>query len=1113
MNMRWKIYIILAFVCTTIQCFPQTSDNSYEKLWDIFVHPQNDARTKLWWFHGETETTNEGITADLEAFKRQGIGGVVYYDQVHGKGEQASEVFSYDWWNKLIFASTEAKRLGLSFEINASNGYVAGGPWITPELGMQMLVTSDTVINGNKRINISLPQIRTKYPSHDIAIIAIPDVNQKDLYFTAQTMQSREPSGQDLIIKNGMFSIPKHPKGQSCIFILESKEPFTARNFTYRMDGRGKARTVAMNIPTENSDDFCGAKYTKLPPVGELEVSTDGVHYSKICDIPPIYNAPGMRCNQYTIAFKETVGRFFRVKLHDWWAEDGSCSDLKIGDMHLSSCSMTDNWQAKAAFAPDFLDSIPQTKENVSSYLTPDKCIDLSQSVCHNVLNWKAPKGRWRIIRIAYAPSGSMIKHGRKGMEGLECDKMSKEAAICQWNHYFKVICDSLKTYGCRPSGMIMDSHEAGPQNWTKGFEQEFLKRRGYHINQLLPALCGYTMFTPEFTERFLYDFRRTIADMISDNYYATMDSLCRNIGITLTAQAVGNALNIDGDNLQAKSRVTKPQGEFWAYQHDSNYDIKEASSIAHVYGKNIASAEAFTDCKIDEPLYGLKKIADLAYCMGINEFAVCASAYQPWMNRIPGNTSGGRQYCLNRNNTYWNYSRNFWDYQAHCASLLRCGKPVADICVFLGDDPPMKILAHKLPEIPDGYNFDACTSDALGRMKIDQGKIILPDSCRYCVMALQKNCRMTLNDLRTIASMVKDGMTLFGPRPSGQNSLTPLSKKPVQDIFCLHREALENKEKFNILCDSLWPVSQKDGINTFGKGRIVWGKSLSHALHECGTVPDCGISRKGKYDDKLYFTHRKTESEDIFYVVNHSRNCCDDTLQLRSDLRYVSLWNPLTTTKTEVKALISDKTVKIPLHLDAYESTFIILSNLPVATTDIKNDGLQCTSHGHDGTSKRMIPINNDWNVTFDTRMGGPEREVKFSTLTDWTKNTDERIRYYSGTARYTKSIKIKEPGKYRHIYLKFDSISSLANIYVNGKYVQTLWCSPWQTDITDQIKDGVNTIRLDVVNSLTNRMILDSSLPQEQRVTFAYPEIVKAHDPLIPSGIEGKIGIVMEE
>ncbi len=78
---------ILGIVLTNVGCCDiGNTMTTREQAWKEFANPQDSTRTKVWWFHGETETTREGITADLEAYKRGGVGGVVYYDQAHGKG-------------------------------------------------------------------------------------------------------------------------------------------------------------------------------------------------------------------------------------------------------------------------------------------------------------------------------------------------------------------------------------------------------------------------------------------------------------------------------------------------------------------------------------------------------------------------------------------------------------------------------------------------------------------------------------------------------------------------------------------------------------------------------------------------------------------------------------------------------------------------------------------------------------------------------------------------------------------------------------------------------------------------------------------------------------------
>lgn len=277
---------------------------------------------------------------------------------------------------------------------------------------------------------------------------------------------------------------------------------------------------------------------------------------------------------------------------------------------------------------------LPITQHQKS--LTPSKIINLNVKMdAKGILRWDAPNGKWMVMRFAYVPTGASIKHGRKNLMGRECDKLSATAVKLQWDNYVAKIIDSLKcTNSGHLSGIAMDSHEAGAQNWTDDFIEQFKQRQGYDPMIYLPAMMGYIVDGVKESDSFLFDVRRNIADMISDNYYGTIEKLCNKNGLIFTAQAIGNALCIAGDPIQAKSKVSKPQGEFWGIHPDGNYDIKESSSAAHLYGKKIASAEAYTDVKYSASLAYLKSLADYAYAFGINEFVICASAYQPWLGK-----------------------------------------------------------------------------------------------------------------------------------------------------------------------------------------------------------------------------------------------------------------------------------------------------------------------------------------------------------------------------------------------------------------------------------------------------------------------------------------------
>ncbi len=585
-----------------------------------FEHIQDSARTKVWWFHGETETTKEGITADLEAFKKAGVGGVVYYDQSHGKAENALPGFSEKWWEMLRFSAEEAQRLGLTFEIHISNGFVAGGPWITNETGMKRLAASELLIEGGRLFEGKLEAPVNQYNfCKDVAVLAFPVNEETGTSRTEKIKISSNLTGIDLdnIFAAKPKSLTQIPatKDGSVYINMEFPDDFTARSISYEVRPQGKATTSATNIPGSPAETFVGTGYRILPDLGQLEVSEDGINYKTVCNLKPIYRAHES-WRQKTISFNAVKGKYYRLNLHSWWDDEMRNPDLQIGAVVLSSSARLDQWEEKAGLYAEYIECDKTPDYSASEVINSQQIINLTDKMDANgILRWDAPDGKWMVMRFAYVPTGASIKHGRKNLMGRECDKLSATAVKLQWDNYVAKIIDSLKcTNSGHISGIAMDSHEAGAQNWTDDFIEQFKQRQGYDPMIYLPAMMGYIIDGVKESDSFLFDVRRNIADMISDNYYGTIEELCNKNGLIFTAQAIGNALCIAGDPIQAKSKVSKPQGEFWGIHPDGNYDIKESSSAAHLYGKKIASAEAYTDVKYSASLAYLKSLADYAY-------------------------------------------------------------------------------------------------------------------------------------------------------------------------------------------------------------------------------------------------------------------------------------------------------------------------------------------------------------------------------------------------------------------------------------------------------------------------------------------------------------------
>ena len=1010
-----------------------------------FDFPQDSARTKVWWFHGETVGTHEGITADLEAFKAQGVGGVVYYDQVHGKGEGAFEVFSPDWWDELTFSSLEAKRLGLSFECNASNGYVAGGRWITPDRSMQRLATTELIVEGGKNVVARLPMVKTPGNWHsDVAVWAVP-------YDELRLGDSRSVFRPDSVM------ILSDPNRKQVIDIDFGRE-FTARSITYVTAGRGKARTSCMQVPpfsprvgemkkgSTTEWDFFGCGFITLPPIGELQVSADGITYRTICQLRPKYqNLGGVK--EQTIAFPATKGRYFRIALHDWGIANKPDQQLTFGNVILSARAMVDAWQEKASLVSEFIED-DLTPEYATNELADfSQAIDLTNMIAADgTLTWnKAPMGKWLILRFFSMSTGGHTKHGRAEALGMECDKLSVEGARLQWQSYVKPIIDTLRSHGGALQGICMDSHEAGPQNWTARMDDEFRMLRGYDMKKYLPVMAGFVVASREESDKFLFDLRHTINDLITERYFGEFNRLCHTENLTLTAQAIGGALCMAGDAIGVKRLVDKPQAEFWGYQTEGNYDIKDCSSAAHVYGKQIASGEAYTDITYKHTLADIKVLADYAYAFGINELVVCAVAYQPWLNRRI-NTANGRQYVLNRHNTFWPHSQPFWDYQARCSWMLRQGKPVSDVCLYLGDEIPARILAHKLPKLPPGFDFDAFTADALlNRMSVSGGRILLPDGVSYSAMILPADEMLTAESRKQIEAFRQQGALIFDPQSES--------------------------------------------------------RSLTDFLKASGIQPDVDAASARK----LYFCHRCTPEADIYFLNNHSKDTINDCFRFKVEADVAELWHPVTGERKPLVTIREKGLTAISLNMAPQESYFVVFSkdgSVRQANRNINNiEGGLLT-----GTT---VSVSQPWTVSFALQEGGPSEPFVFGKLADWTKHKDPRIKYFSGTAVAISTFRIKKVSKGQRYQLNVPLLNTTAEVFVNGHSAGTLWCSPYQLDITDLVHKGNNQIELRLCNSLWNRLVGDANLPETERIYWQTHPLAKPTDSLVPSGLAGEVTI----
>ena len=671
---------------------------SVKRLWQT---PTQEYRMKTWWFFGYEHTSDEGITADAESLRDAGFGGVVYYDQNHARNAEANgaeAAFSEPWWQHLQLAALEARRCGLSFEIIISNGYCAGGRWIDAHHAMQRVAAAEAVVTVGK--------------DNSVVMDGKLDIGGPEGY-VCEIATLAFPDGSD-----GMM-----------------------RHITAQYVARGKGRNGAMQRPGDRGRRFSGYGFEELPDIGVLQVSNDSTVWHDVTNLEPMYNNQG-GYRIRTTSFPATQGRYWRISYHGvdslrWW--------------QLGSVPKMNRWEELAALQSDFAeDERTPLSYNTAKVIRLSDIKRLDQSDFSSL-----PAGRWRILRLAAVLTGAKSKHGRKNLLGYECDKLSAEAANLHWDSYVQPILNRIKGI----SGVTMDSHEGGSQNWTPRMLDEFRRRRGYDFMPFLPVLAGYVVESVQRTRQVLYDYRQTISDCMRDNYFGVFQRRASENNVTFTAQAIGNALCITGDAISVKQAVEKPQGEFWTYQREGAYDVKDCSSAAHLYGKPIASAEAMTDCEYKNTPADLQRVANIAFALGAQELVVCATPHIPYPTASKPYIAG-REYAINRSNPRWQAMHPVWQQAARSMVMLRQGKAAPDVLVFLGDDVPIKTISSRLPEGLDGLDWDVCTADALrNRLRPADGRLVTPDGISYRALVVAEHANTTDETRRLIEHLRSEGV------------------------------------------------------------------------------------------------------------------------------------------------------------------------------------------------------------------------------------------------------------------------------------------------------------------------------------------------------------------
>jgi hypothetical protein len=1096
---------------------PGLADDPHpDPLAEQFQDPPQSARPRVWWHWLNGNISKDGIAKDIAWMKEVGIGGIQTFDTSLAATQVVNKPLRYmtpEWKDAFHLAASLAADNDLEFGIATSPGFSeTGGPWVAAADAMKKVVWSDITLPGRKRFVGKLPQPpstpgpfqsitspeadalaragRALDPFyHDIVLLAYPASrraasDQDPVSFTSLKGQAINRSVlSDGLYKEGVrieTGTAEDPGGLRVSFAA----PQTIRSATMFITGK----SALFDIP--------------LAP--RLEASLDGATWVAIADVP-IAAVPT------TVSFTPMEAREFRLVLlpgrslamNQNAPADGAVGaelltagpprgpkTVNLAEFTVSSAAKVDRFETKAAFttSKDYY-ALNRDKLPNAAGIDPGRIIDLTDRLAADgSLDWTPPAGRWRVVRLGYSLTGAINHPASPEATGLEVDKFDAAAVRRYMEHYLDLYREAAgpELFGARGvSALLNDSIESGDANWTSGMIAQFKRLRGYDPTLWLPALTGEIVVSRRKTDAFLYDYRRTVAELIADQHYATIAAVAHENGLRSYMESLEGGRSQIGDDMAMRAKADVPMAAMWAFTADRGpkpgyvADIKGAASLAHFFGQNVVAAESFTSLLrpwADAPR-DLKPTIDLELVTGVNLPAIHTSVHQPVEGKpgLPFHIIG--QY-FNRMDSWAPMARPWIDYIARSSFLLQQGRNVADVAYFYGEEAPLAGLFGDalVGDVPAQWAYDFINADMLAQLQVKDGRLLAPGGASYKVLYLGgSSARMTLATLKRLDQLSEAGAAIVGDPPASSPALR------------------DDPAEFNGLVAKMWG----NAGNPAGKG-ILPGGSIQAAMQALGQTPDFAFSG-GSGESRIPFVHRRITDGDIYFLANLREH--PDTIQGRFRVtgKAPELWVAETGVRTPLPYRIEGDHTVVPLTLAGGDAKFVVF----------RREADKTAMTIAPAAPTPLARIEGSWTVAFQAGRGAPPT-AKLTELASLADHGDPAIRYFSGIATYTRKFalpKTLKPGE--PLLLDLGVVGDLAEVRVNGKLVGAPWHSPFQVEIGRATKAGANTLEVRVAHLWVNRLIGDARKEGLQITSTSRP-VYKPATPLRPSGLIGPVQLL---
>jgi hypothetical protein len=843
-----------------------------------------------------------------------------------------------------------------------------------------------------------------------------------------------------------------------------------------------------------------------------LEASDDGKSYRRIAEFP------AGALPEYTITFAPVTARYFRVTFASTdpasiaLAAPGAIETpvyriqerriphtIRVNEFRLYQTAIINRFEEKAGFGATLDYSAVETVADSNVHAIPlSQVIDVTPYLRPDgTLDWHAPPGHWRVLRLGYSLTGKQNSPAATGATGLEVDKLDREAVSRYINAYLGRYIDAagrtlVGAHGLR--ALVNDSIESGPQNWTAGLLAEFKARRGYDATRWLPALTGVIVESAVKSDAFLYDFRRTLADLLAENHYGEIARSAHAHGLIHYSEALEWGRPTLGDDMDMRRYADIPMSAMWSFRRggDPNpgyvADMRGAASVAHVYGRNLVAAESLTSVYSPWAFSprDLQPMIDYEFVSGVNRPVIHSSVHQPLSDLKPGLSLSIFGQYFNRLDTWAQNAGPWVSYISRSCFLLQQGNYVADVAYFYGEEAPLTgLYSIALPlDVPRAYAYDFVNAEVvLNHLRVlNNGDLMSDGGSRYRVLYLGgSSAHMTLAVLRRMRDLVEGGATLVGQAPVGSPSLG-------DDVS----EYLQIKQQ-------LWPADTAPGVAVSrGKGRVLRMNDVEAALGSMGQMPDFDYS-KPEADSEILFLHRRLEDGDLYFVTNRRDREQRVTARFRTIGVQPEFWNAISGEIESASYTFADGATRVPLDLGPLASVFVVF---------LQHEAGSSRSIAR-ATSTEIAQLDQGWKVQF-TAGDGKTRDDDLNSLGAWNESADASIRYFSGTATYSRSIEVDKQtlDDSGALWLDLGVVRELADVVVNGQSMGVLWREPYRVDIRRAVVPGKNKIVIRVTNLWVNRLIGDAQRGAH-RTTFTTLPSYLPSAPLRLSGLVGPVAL----